>query len=90
MVELASSHEPGRVGASVCHPDPATSQKKTSALTLDMAVRLLRTALPQPKLTEAEAIAILKYHLQRNKTAQASHRKTWLERHKDVKFKLLL
>jgi hypothetical protein len=55
-----------------------------------MAVRLLRSALPQPRLTEEEALAILKYHLQRNKRAQASHRKTWLERHKDVKFKLLL
>jgi len=59
-------------------------------LTLDLALRLLRSALPRPKLTEKEAIAIMEYHLRRNRVAKASHRKSWLKRHKKVKFKLLL
>lgn len=57
---------------------------------MDLAIRLLRSALPQPTLTEADALALLEYHLKRNETATASHRKAWLKRHKNVKFKLLL
>lgn len=55
-----------------------------------MAVRLLRSALPQSQLTEADAIAIVEYHLRRNETARVSHRKAWLKKHKTAKFKLLL
>jgi len=59
-------------------------------LTLDMAIRLLQSALPRPQLTEADALDIMAYHLERNERAEASHRKTWLKQHKDVNFKLLL
>jgi hypothetical protein len=55
-----------------------------------MALRLLRAALPQPKLTEADAIAILEYHLRRNRVARQSHTKTWHKRHKKVLCKVLL
>lgn len=59
-------------------------------MTLDLALRLLRSALPRPKLTEEDAIAIVEYHLRRNRVAKASHRKSWLKRHNKVEFKLLL
>lgn len=65
-------------------------KKQTSALTLDLALRVLRTALPQPKLSDDDALAIIDYHLRRNQIARSSHRKNWLERHKKVRFKQLL
>lgn len=65
-------------------------KKKTPELTLDLTLRVLRSALPRPKLTEEDALALLEYHLQRNRVAKASHRKSWLKRHNKVAFKLLL
>jgi SRSO17 transposase len=65
-------------------------KKKTPELTLDLALRLLRSALPKPALTEPDAIALMEYYLQRNRVAKASHRKSWLRRHNKVEFKLLL
>lgn len=65
-------------------------QKKTPELSLDMALRLLTSALPRPKLTEVDAIAIVGYHLRRNKTARNSHTKSWHKRHKKVSYKMLL
>ena len=55
-----------------------------------MAIRLLKSALEQPDLTQEIAIAIMSYHLRRNRIARNSHRKTWLARHKDVEFKVVL
>jgi len=55
-----------------------------------LALRLLRSALPRPKLIEEDAIAIMEYHLQRKRVAKAAHRKSWLKRHNKVEFKLLL
>jgi hypothetical protein len=55
-----------------------------------MAVRLLKSVLPQPKLTVEGAIAIMHYHLNRNRVARASHYKSWRKRHKKVRFKVLL
>jgi hypothetical protein len=55
-----------------------------------MALRLLTSALPRPELTEADAIALVNYHLRRNRTARASHEKAWHQRHKKVKYKVLL
>ena len=66
------------------------SHKKTPALTLDMALRLLKSALSRPKLTLEDAMDIVDYHLQRNKVACESHRKSWKKRHKKVKYKVLL
>jgi SRSO17 transposase len=65
-------------------------QKKTSELSLDMALRLLLAALPRPNLTEANAIAVLEYHLQRNRVARKSHEKAWHRRHKKLTYKVLL
>jgi SRSO17 transposase len=62
----------------------------TPRLTLDMAVHLLQASLPRPQLTEADALALIEYHLRRNAVAQASHRKTWIAKHKNVSKKLLL
>ena len=55
-----------------------------------MALRLVTSALSRPQLTEADAIAIVEYHLQRNRTALKSHVKSWHKRHKKVKYKVLL
>jgi hypothetical protein len=58
-------------------------------LTLDMAMRLLKAALPRPELTVEAALAIVEYHLRRNEIARRSHTKTWKQRHKGVDIKPL-
>lgn len=55
-----------------------------------MALRLLRSVLERPKLTEEEAIAVMDYHLERNRVARRSYQRSWKKRHKKLKFKLLL
>lgn len=55
-----------------------------------MALRLLTSALPRPELTELNAIAIVEYHLRRNRTARNAHVKSWHNRHKKVAYKMLL
>ena len=59
-------------------------------LTLDTALRLLRSAFAKPTLSEQEAIDLVDYHLERNRVAHDSHRKTWLQKHKQLARKLLL
>ena len=65
-------------------------KKKTPELTLDMALRLVTTAVSQPRLTREDALAIVKYHLQRNRVARNSHTKSWHQRHKKLRYKVLL
>lgn len=55
-----------------------------------MALRLLRSVLQRPKLTADEAIAVVDYHLERNRVARRSYQKSWKKLHKKLKFKLLL
>ena len=55
-----------------------------------MALRLLRSALQRPKLTEDEAIALVDYHLARNRVARLSYQRSWKKRHKKLRPKLLL
>jgi len=38
--------------------------------------------MAQPRLTEDDASHLLDYHLQRNRQARQSHRKSWLRKHK--------
>lgn len=59
-------------------------------LTLPMAMRLLKSAMPRPALNEADALRLTEYHLQRNATASKSHRKSWLHKHKNLKLETLL
>jgi SRSO17 transposase len=59
-------------------------------LTLDMAMRVLRSAFAKPTLSEQEAIDLIDYHRERNDTAHQSHRKTWLAKHKRLAEELLL
>ncbi len=59
-------------------------------LTLDMALALLRSAFAQKDLSEEHAIHLMDYHLRRNHIAHASHRKTWLIRHRDLAERLNL
>jgi SRSO17 transposase len=65
-------------------------KKKLSELTLDLALRILRKALPRPKLSDEDAMEIVDYYLRRNRIARKSHSKRWLKRHGKVKFKQLL
>jgi len=55
--------------------------RKVPDLTLDMAMRLLRSALPRPQLSLNDAEDLVDYHLERNRQATKSHRKTWLKKH---------
>lgn len=59
-------------------------------LTLPMAMRLLKSTMSRPTLTETEALRITKYHLNRNAVARNSHRNSWLRKHKKIKPKPLL
>ena len=59
-------------------------------LTLDMALRVLRSAFARPTLNEQEATDLIDYHLERNRVAHESHRKSWLHKHKQLAKKLLL
>ena len=59
-------------------------------LTLDMALRVLRAAFAKPTLNDQEAIDLIDYHLERNRTAHESHRKTFVEKHKRLKPEVLL
>ncbi len=59
-------------------------------LTLDMAIRVLRASFARPTLSEDEAMDIIDYHLERNRVAHESHRKSWLAKHKGLAKKLLL
>lgn len=53
-------------------------------LTLDRTVRLLQVALEEPELKLVRAIALVEYHIRRNRVAKASHDKTWKEKHRGV------
>jgi SRSO17 transposase len=59
-------------------------------LTLDLALRVLRSAFARPTLSEDEAMDLIDYYIERNKTAHKSHRKSWLAKHKQLAKKLLL
>lgn len=59
-------------------------------LTLDMAVRIVRTALARPALAPGESLQIIEYHLRRNHIAHKAHRKKWLRKNKHHKLKPLL
>ena len=55
-----------------------------------MALLLLGSVLQRPKLTEEKAIAVVDYHLERNRVARRSYRRAWKTRHKKLRFKVLL
>jgi SRSO17 transposase len=56
-------------------------KRKVPELTLDMAMRLLRAALPRPHLSLQDADDLVEYHLAHNRQAKKSHRKRWLAKH---------
>jgi len=62
----------------------------TPEFTLQMAVRVLQSAFARDSCTEDDAVAMIEYHLRRNRAARESHRKAWLKKHKRVKAKTLL
>jgi hypothetical protein len=45
---------------------------------------LLEAALAEPMLSLTLAIALVDYHIRRNKVAKASHDKTWKEKHRGI------
>jgi SRSO17 transposase len=56
-------------------------KRKNPELTLDMALVLLRAALPRPQLSLEDAKELIEYHQARNRQATESHRKRWLAKH---------
>ena len=44
----------------------------------------------RPELDTETAIDLVEYHLERNRVAHESHRKSWLRTHKRIKPKVLL
>jgi SRSO17 transposase len=65
-------------------------QHKVPGLTMDLALRVLRSAFARPTLSEDEAIGLIDYYVERNRVAHESHRKSWLVKHKRLAKKLLL
>jgi SRSO17 transposase len=55
-------------------------------LTLDRTVRLLEAALEEPELRLTRAVALVEYHIDRDRIAKASQGKTWKERHEGVNY----
>jgi hypothetical protein len=49
-------------------------------------VRLLEAALAEPELRLGRAVALVEYHIRRNRVAKASHDKTWKEKHGGVNY----
>lgn len=47
---------------------------------------MLQAALEEPGLKLSRAVALVDYHIRRNKVAKASHDKTWKEKHKGVNY----
>jgi SRSO17 transposase len=56
-------------------------KRKVPELTLDMALRLIRAALPRPQLSLKDAEDLVAYHLAHNRQSRKSHRKRWLAKH---------
>lgn len=46
----------------------------------------MEAALEEPKLKLPLAVALVDYHIRRNRVAKASHDKTWKEKHKGIIF----
>ena len=65
-------------------------RRDTPELTLGMALRLLRSAFARKELSQEHAVHLVEYHLRRNRIAHASHRKTWLAKHKALSKRLQL
>ena len=59
-------------------------KRKVPELTLDMAMRLIRSALPRPQLSLKDAGDLVDYYLDPQRQATESHRKTWLAKHPNV------
>ncbi|MEQ8786540.1 MAG: hypothetical protein RIC55_09585 [Pirellulaceae bacterium] len=59
-------------------------------LTLPMAMRLLKSTMSRPTLTEEDALRLTQYHLHRNAVARKAHRKSWRRKHNKLKPKPLL
>lgn len=65
-------------------------QEEMPELTLPIALELMKATMSRPTLTESDALHLAEYHLQRNRVARESHRKSWLRKHKRIKLKPLL
>jgi SRSO17 transposase len=65
-------------------------QEEMPELTLPLTLELMKATMSRPTLTEADALRLTEYHLDRNRVARKSHRKSWLRKHKRIKPKPLL
>lgn len=65
-------------------------QEEMPELTLPLALELMKATMSRPTMTEADALRLTEYHLQRNHVARQSHHKSWKRKHKRIKLKPLL
>jgi SRSO17 transposase len=54
-------------------------------MTVECALRILKDALPRPRLEEGDSLRIIEYHLNHAQQARNSKQKKWLQRHPEVK-----
>jgi SRSO17 transposase len=66
------------------------AQSAIPDLTLDMALRIVRSVMERPTLSFEDALELIKYHSHRNSQAHKSHRKSWLDKHKRIAKKVTL
>jgi hypothetical protein len=59
-------------------------------LTLRQSFDLIRAAIVRRPKTYEESLHLAEYYITRNATATRSHRKTWLQKHKQLADKLML
>ena len=76
-------------GCIFCY-NSGSNLKKTPALTLPQAQRLMAAVLPLRTLTVSGAIRIVRYHTRRNHVAYVSHRKKAIAKAKLLKRKMTL
>ena len=88
--QLASPHGPGSLAHLYVTLTTRDVKHDLPELTLDLAIRILRSSFARPSISEDEAVNIIDYHLERNRVAHDSHRKSWLAKHKRLAKKLLL
>ena len=65
-------------------------QEEMPELTLPLTLELMKATMSRPTLSEADALRITEYHIDRNRTARQSHHKSWKRKHKRIKLKPLL
>ena len=70
--------------------DQAQREKRHPGADPGHGIAASALGIRRTELSEEEAIHLVEYHLERNRVAHDSHRKSWLRKHKELGRKLLL